>query len=176
MRPHIRDGVDRKILGSLTESGCNQNFLDWVENYRSPDPEIEQDELKMCPLLWCRKTFDTKELAVCHVLSCPRLSTAWYWCPYHRRPERFLECNKLCGSVPKSRFRKKDHKLHLAKKFLEWVRRRRCEKRLGLYSAPATLNLLQTNKVVLQKPNSRTKCSDHLNRTWDHSILTTIGR
>ena len=157
LRRHVRDGVNRKILCSFSEYGCQWSFFDWVANYRSPDPELEEDELRMCPLIWCRKTFDTKELAISHVLECPRLSNAWYWCPYHKRPERFLECNKLCEIVPKSRFRNKSYKLHLADKFLNWISRRRSEKRWGVYSASALLTYVKTDKMVLQKPNSSRK-------------------
>ena len=54
-----------------------------------------EEELRICPMIWCRKLFDNKDMAARHVLNCPRLSNAWYWCPYHRRPERFLEPNPL---------------------------------------------------------------------------------
>ena len=139
LRLHIRDGVDRKILGSFTEYGCQRNFLDWVENYRSPDPYIDEDELRMCPLLWCRKTCDSKESVISHVSKCPWLSDAWYLCPYHRRPERYLECNKLCETMPKCRIRNKEDKLNLADKFLKWICRKRFEKKLGVYSASTSL-------------------------------------
>ena len=135
LRRHIRDGVNRKILGSFTEDGCQWNFLYWVEFYRSPDPDIDEDERRMCPLIWCRKTFDSKESVVSHVFECPRLSNAWYWCPYHRRPERYLECNRMCETMSKTKFRNKEYKLHLADKFLKWICRKRLEKKLGVYSA-----------------------------------------
>ena len=116
------------ILGSLTEYGCQWMFFDWVDNYRSPDPCIEEEELRMCPLIWCRETFDSKESVICHVFECPRLSNAWYWCPYHRRPERFLECNNICEAGPKVRFR-----LHLTQKLLSCVGFRGSERRSSVY-------------------------------------------
>ena len=125
------DGVNRKILSSFTDYGCQRTFFDWVEKNRSPDSRIEEDELRMCPLIWCRRTFDSKASVISHVFECPRLSNAWYWCPYHRRPERYLECNKLCETVPKTKFRHMDFKLHLADRFLNWICRRRSEKRPG---------------------------------------------
>lgn len=128
LRRHVRIGANRKILEHLSDYGCQWSFFDWVENYRFFDPNIEEDELRMCPLIWCRKIFDSKELAARHVFDCPRLSNAWYWCPSHRRPERYLECNKGCEIVSRSRFRNKDYKLHLADKFLNWICRRRSEK------------------------------------------------
>ncbi|CAD6581839.1 MAG: hypothetical protein ASARMPREDX12_000682 [Alectoria sarmentosa] len=50
LKRHIRDGVNRKILGSFSEYGCQWPFIDWVENYRLLDPDIEEDELRMCPI------------------------------------------------------------------------------------------------------------------------------
>lgn len=116
-------------------------------------------------MIWCRKTFGTKELAARHVFDCPRLSTAWYWCPHHKRPERFLECNKLCETVPKFRFRNRDYKLHLADKFINWIRRRRSEKRPGLSSASLPLKYMETDKPMRKKPNSRR------NQTWMKTIV-----
>lgn len=134
---------------------CHQSFLGWVESYRSSGPagpDTAEDELRMCPLLWCRRSFGSKELAVRHVLDCPYLSNGWYWCPYHKRPERFLECNKQCESSS-LRFRDKDSKLCLADKFLHWICRRRSWKRPGVYAASSSLQYMKTNKLVLQKPN-----------------------
>ena len=134
--PHIRDGVGRKILGFLSESHCQRIFMDWVKNYRSTNPDIDQVELRMCPLIWCRRKFDSKESTFRHVLDCPRLSTGWYWCPSCMRPERFLECNKLCSKYKPPN---NDDKLHLADRFLNWICRRRSEKRLRAYSSTLSL-------------------------------------
>lgn len=157
LRRHIRDGVDRKILGSITEHGCQWSFIDWVENYRSPDPYIDEDELRMCPLIWCRKTFHSKESVISHVFECPRLSNAWYWCPYHKRPERYLECNKLCDTVPKIRIRNKEYKLHLADKFLNWICRKRFEKKTGMCSAPNWSKKAKINRLISSKPTPMNK-------------------
>lgn len=80
-------------------------------------------------MIWCRRAFDTNDLTVDHVFICPRLSNAWYWCPYHRRPERFLECNKGCEIIQKP-------KMHQAVKFFNCFGRRRSLKRQGMYLAP----------------------------------------
>lgn len=157
MRHQFRDGVKRKILGSLSEHMCQWPFIDWVQNHRPSIPGIGEDELRMCPLIWCRKTFDSKESAAGHVFDCPRLSNAWYWCPDHRRPERFLECNKLCEIVPRSRFRNKSPKLHLADKFLHWVCRRRSEKGLGVSSTSPPSKYMKTDKLTLQNQKRRRK-------------------
>ena len=65
----------------------------------------------MCPMLWCSECFNSISATVDHVKTCPRLQDGWYWCPFCRRPERFLECDGSCevnrqplllrkGSVP----------------------------------------------------------------------------
>lgn len=90
LKPYIHAHGSRRPLSDSRKQLC---FLDWV-SHRTNDSDTEEDELKKCPLIWCRKTFETNELAIRHVVNCPRLLNAWYWCPYHRRPERFLECNK----------------------------------------------------------------------------------
>lgn len=121
----VHNGVSRKILGSLHERACQRNFLDWVQKIRPGDlygSVIEESELKMCPMIWCRKTFETNELAIRHAFACPRLSNAWYWCPYHRRPERFLECNKGCEIKQKP-------KVYHAAQFFKWFGRKRSLKR-----------------------------------------------
>lgn len=43
----------------------------------------------MCPLLWCRDTFDDLPSCLNHLLTCPWLTDSWYWCPFCRRAERF---------------------------------------------------------------------------------------
>ena len=79
-----------KTLGSITENERRQSFLDWVESYRSVGFNMDE-ELRKCPVIWCREKFNNKEMAARHVLHCPYLSNGWYWCPYHTHPERFLE-------------------------------------------------------------------------------------
>ena len=44
----------------------------------------------MCPMLWCRETFEDQTLALEHLSQCEWLSNAWYWCPQCSRPERFM--------------------------------------------------------------------------------------
>ena len=80
-------------------------LFEWVQNYRLPDPYLEEEERRTCPLIWCRNFFDSKESVVRHVFECPRLSNAWYWCPYHEHPERFLDCDRLWESIPKFKYR-----------------------------------------------------------------------
>ena len=123
MKHCLHADVSRKGLGSLSDYGSQLYFLDWV-THRADNSDIEEEELKMCPLIWCRKTFETNDLALRHAHNCPRLSNAWYWCPFHRRPERFLECNRGCEIVSKP-------KMHHAVTFFSWFGRRRSLKRQG---------------------------------------------
>lgn len=43
----------------------------------------------MCPLLWCRDTFEDLPSCLHHLLTCPWLTDSWYWCHFCHRPERF---------------------------------------------------------------------------------------
>ena len=51
--------------------------------------------------MWCREPFDTDDSMICHIFECPCLPNAWYWCPYHRQPERFLDCDRGREFTPK---------------------------------------------------------------------------
>ena len=121
LKPYIHADASRKVLRSLSDHGNQLSFFNWV-THRTKDSDIEEDELKMCPLIWCRKTFETNELAVRHVFDCSRIWNAWYWCPFHRHPERFLECHQGCEIVPKP-------KIYRAVAFFNWLGRRRLLKR-----------------------------------------------
>ncbi len=86
----------------------------------------------MCPMLWCRNTFEDVDATIRHVFECPRLSNGWYWCPYCKRPERFLECDKGCGIVAKPRPQKKEAKLAVT--FFKWLGCRRSPRKTGAWS------------------------------------------
>ena len=43
----------------------------------------------MCPLLPCFERFQNLEFCLQHLLDCPKLSGASYWCPFHRHHESF---------------------------------------------------------------------------------------
>ena len=83
-------------LRVLTRYACEAGFLDWVEGPRQKSLDLEVEELMMCPMLWCREPFNSISATVDHVKTCPRLHDGWYWCPFCRRPERFLECDRSC--------------------------------------------------------------------------------
>ena len=40
-------------------------------------------------MLWCRVRFENIETCLQHLLHCPKLPNAWYWCPFCLRPEKF---------------------------------------------------------------------------------------
>ena len=46
-------------------------------------------ERRTCPLLWCRKVFDSQEQMLEHVYCCVRLPDGEYWCHEHQAAERF---------------------------------------------------------------------------------------
>lgn len=91
-------------------------------------------------MIWCRRTFETNDLAIRHVRDCPCLPNAWYWCPFHGWPERFLECNKGCEIVPKS-------KMHQAAKLVNWFGRRRTLKKQGMWSSSPGI-LVFNNRLI----------------------------
>ena len=129
MKPHFSKAANRKVLGTCSQHGCQSSFLDWVKNFRRDASDIEKEELLMCPMLWCRNTFKDADATVNHVFECPSLSNGWYWCPYCKRPERFLECDKRCDIVFKPRLQKRE--ANLAVTFFGWLGRRRPLKKLG---------------------------------------------
>lgn len=128
LKPHLNEGVSRKVLGSLSQYGCQWSFLDWVKTFRRDAPDIEEEELLMCPMLWCRNTFKDVDATVRHTFECPRLSNGWYWCPYCKRPERFLECDKACDFIPRPRLQKRETKLAVT--FFKWLGRKRFLKKI----------------------------------------------
>ena len=125
LKNHLHGGSDRKALDALSRHGCQCNFLDWVANFRPVESEIPYEELLMCPMLWCREKFNSIASTVDHVGDCRLLYNAWYWCPYCKRPERFLKCDKGCELVKEPRLRRKNSGLHKAISFFNYFGRRR---------------------------------------------------
>lgn len=54
----------------------------------------------MCPLLWCRTSFNDVAAVAEHLSSCPWLSDGLYWCPFCRRPERFTPTEATSTAIP----------------------------------------------------------------------------
>ena len=99
--------------------------MDWVEGPRQNSPDLEVDELTMCPMLWCRKSFQSIPAAVHHAKTCPRLRDGWYWCPFCRHPERFLGYDKSCGVNQQPMIRRKGSKMCRAASFFSRFGRRK---------------------------------------------------
>lgn len=102
-----RDGSPpSQCQSALIEHEAQWHFLEWVKNHRPYDPDISSDELKMCPMLWCRKQFDTKNSTIRHAVNCSYLSNSWYYCPYHKLPEYFLgNISRTDYTAPCQKFR-----------------------------------------------------------------------
>lgn len=82
----------------------------------------------MCPLLWCRKTFDDLASTLQHVSECPWLSNAWYWCPYCCRPESFMASEEPCAETMQYKLQRKDSKLRRAVTFFKHLGMKSCSR------------------------------------------------
>ena len=111
-------------LRFLTPYACEAGFLDWVAGPRQKSQDLEFDELIMCPMLWCRKSFMSISATIDHVKTCPRLRDGSYWCPFCRRPEQFLECDKSCEVHRQPMIRRKSSKLCRAVSFFNRLGRK----------------------------------------------------
>lgn len=94
----------------------------------------------MCPLLWCRESFDSLASTLQHVSECLWLSNTWYWCPYCCRPESFMASENFCTDTTQRKLQRKDSKLRRAVTFFKHLGLKSCSrhKRLGPSSAPET--------------------------------------
>lgn len=94
----------------------------------------------MCPLLWCRESFDSLASTLQHVSKCPWLSNAWYWCPYCCCPESFMVSGEPCADTTQYKLQRKDSKLRRAVTFFKHLGLKRCSrhKSSGSSSAPET--------------------------------------
>lgn len=125
MKAHLYEHSTRTSLGALSTHGCKSSFLDWVTNLRPQTKDIVREELLMCPMLWCRESFESNALAIRHVNQCPYLTNAWYWCPCCSRPERFLLCDKGCDASEPPRLQLKKSRLAKAVSYFNVLGRRR---------------------------------------------------
>ena len=120
----VNENEDIRILDSMTDLACRSSFLNWVKTIRPHAADVAVEEVLLCPMLWCRRKFQDPNEVVCHAFQCPCLWNAWYWCPYHNRPERYMICNIECEvSTVKSVFVKLKDGLAVA--FSKWLIRRR---------------------------------------------------
>lgn len=94
----------------------------------------------MCPLLWCRESFENLASTLHHVSECPWLSNGWYWCPYCCRPESFKVSEEPCVDTTQQKLQRKDSKLRRAVTFFKHLGFKSCSrhKSSGSSSAPET--------------------------------------
>ncbi len=92
----------------------------------------------MCPLLWCRESFDNLASTLQHVSECGCLSNAWYWCPYCCRPESFMASEEPCADTTHYKLQRKDSKLKRAVTFFKHLGLKGCSRHKSSGSSSAT--------------------------------------
>lgn len=91
----------------------------------------------MCPLLWCRESFDNLASTLQHVSECGYLSNTWYWCPYCCRPESFMASEEPCANTTKHKLQRKDSKLRRAVTFFKHLGLKSCSRHKDFGSSSA---------------------------------------
>lgn len=85
----------------------------------------------MCPLLWCRESFDGSASTLQHVSECPLLSNTWYWCPYCCRPESFIPSKDRCTDTAQLQLHRKPSKLRRPVEFFKHLGHKSCSRHNG---------------------------------------------
>lgn len=92
-----------KVTGPTPKhSSSSLRFLVWVYYIRKKSPNITTDERRTCPLFLCREKFETPEIMLQHVYSCPHLSNGLYWCPECQSPKRVPHARERVSHVKSS--------------------------------------------------------------------------
>ena len=95
MKHCLPHGYEVQTLAALSQHERRIGFQNWVEYTRTASSaltsEIIAKENLICPLLWCRTSFEDIPSTLQHISSCSWLSDGWYWCPSCCRPELFIE-------------------------------------------------------------------------------------
>lgn len=116
----------------LSHRELQMAFQHWVAYIRPSDCGHPSDatakEHLMCPLLWCRETFDNLASTLHHVSECPWLSNTWYWCPYCGRPESFMGCEEPCAETMQYKLQRKDSKIRRAVTFFKHLGLKSCSR------------------------------------------------
>lgn len=89
------DALDR-----LSKQECLTAFQYWVHNIRAQNSSALEKEHLMCPMLWCRHSFEDEQSTLDHFAKCPWISDTWYWCSPCSRPETFMNCGASCRKAP----------------------------------------------------------------------------
>ena len=155
-------------------------FQHWVAYVRGGDcghlSDVTTKEHLMCPMLWCRESFDSLASTLQHVSECPWLSDAWYWCPYCRRPESFIAFEELCKNPMPQNLQRKDSKLRRAVTFFKHLGLKNCSRHKALGSSAAheaesfdtwlakrqRLEMEDTSPTLSELANNSSDISDHV--------------
>lgn len=117
---------------NLSHREFQMAFQHWVAYIRPSDchypSEATAKEHLMCPMLWCRETFNDFASTLQHISECPWLSNAWYWCPYCRRPENFMAYDEPCAESMQYKLQRKDSKLRRAVTFFKHLGLKSCSR------------------------------------------------
>lgn len=114
----------------------------------------------MCPMLWCRDTFEAQLETINHIPTCRWLSDTWYWCPSCSRPETFMDCGGTGGQVPLQR---KESRVKRAMTFFKHFGRRiSTQGKIAWPSSPArAFELADNSRYAFQDA----KAMDHKDPT-----------
>ena len=138
---------------TLSHREIQMAFQHWVAYIRPSDyihpSEVTVKEHLMCPMLWCRETFDDLASTLQHVSECPWLSNAWYWCQYCRRPESFMAYEDPSAENMQYKLRKKESKLRRAVTFFKHLGLKTCSRHKSSGSSSTTSESFDTG---LAKP------------------------
>ena len=102
---------ENPVIG-LSQRALVLAFKHWVTHIRTN--LLDARERRICPMLWCRDSFGDDSATLDHFSTCRLLSNAWYWCPDHSRPERFMEGEDRGETVPRPMERRKNSQLKRA--------------------------------------------------------------
>lgn len=130
---HYLCQIDPKApSNNLSHREFQMAFQHWIAYIRPVDCGHRSDatakEHLMCPLLWCRETFDNLASTLHHVSECPWLSNTWYWCPYCGRPESFMAYEEPRAETMQYKLQRKDSKLRRAVMFFKHLGLKSCSR------------------------------------------------
>ncbi|KAJ2903601.1 hypothetical protein MKZ38_009654 [Zalerion maritima] len=90
---------------TIPDDCARYRFIAWVAAKRNECHHMNEVDKLECPLLRCRKRFETHEELVKHIFDCEHLAAGEYWCFEHLRAERFDDgkCKGCCGHPTRRR-------------------------------------------------------------------------
>lgn len=119
LQNYIFDKDGKSTIGGPRTHDCLTAFKHWVKCLRTSDPHTSEKELLICPMLWCRSSFEDAQSTIKHACTCPLLFDTWYWCERCSRPESFKNCDGTGVKIPLYRSQKKSSKLSRAKAYFK---------------------------------------------------------